>query len=80
METSIETIDFTDPKWDCVPLNLHFFVQGEMSNSSSSNSLNLMGGGVDRGVRGVVRSRQSSVTGSTENLDTPMAPVIFLQH
>jgi len=51
-----------------------------MSNSSSSNSLNLMGGGVDRGVRGVVRSRQSSVTGSTENLDTPMAPVIFLQH
>ena len=55
-----------------------------MSNSSSSNSLNLLGGGggvdrgVDRGVRGVVRSRQSSVTGSTENLDTPMAPVIFL--
>ena len=48
-----------------------------MSNSSSSNSLNLLGGGGggERVVRGVVRSRQSSVTGSSENLDTPMAPV-----
>ncbi len=36
-----------------------------MSNSSSSNSLNLAGGP----VRGVVRSRQSSVTGSNENLE-----------
>ena len=44
-----------------------------MSNSSSSNSLNLAGGP----VRGVVRSRQSSVTGSNENLEvTPALPLV----
>jgi len=41
-------------------------LQGEMSNSSSSNSLNTMGN-----ARAAARSRQSSVTGSTENLDHP---------
>ena len=50
-----------------------------MSNSSSSNSLNTVGGvvGVTGVVRGVVRSRQSSVTGSSENLDTPIQPVQY---
>jgi hypothetical protein len=44
-----------------------------MSNSSSSNSLNLAGGP----VRGVVRSRQSSVTGSNENLEVSSLPIFY---
>lgn len=44
-------------------------LQGEMSQSSSSNSLNvLQGQGAPRITTGVNRSRQASVTGSSENL------------
>merc|ERR1719319_1019627 len=42
-------------------------LQGEMSNSSSSNSLNTAGG-LRPAVTAPTRSRQSSVTGSSENL------------
>ena len=41
-------------------------LQGEMSQSSSSNSLNIVGG--SRVTSGAGRSRQTSVTGSSENL------------
>ena len=43
---------------------------GEMSNSSSSNSLNLTSGSLHGGKTGLTmpRSRQSSVTSSQENL------------
>lgn len=54
-----------------------YFAQGEMSNSSSSNSLNLVGGslGAPGNSRTAVRSRQSSVTGSNEHLDNQPTPV-----
>ena len=42
---------------------------GEMSNSSSNNSLNATGGGSRYGQSAVARSRGASVTGSREDLD-----------